>query len=208
MEKQISLARIVGNLMGDGCVTKRYFRYSNKDIVLLDNFKINLLNLFPNIHFIEGRVNSGTPFVQVQNKKLINFLFKLCGSFKSENLRFPNFLRTNEMKREFLKAIFDDEGCVALRIFKKTGEFSRNLDIGSKSKEFLEDIKGILEEDFKIKSNKMYPCKRNLNGKEFITWRLSITGKENFVSFRDKICFTSPTKIKKLEEMINSYIQK
>jgi len=206
-EKSKILAKIIGHLMGDGCVTKRYLRYNNKDKFLLNNFKNHFLSLYPKTHFIKGKVNSGTSFVQVQNKKLIEFLFGLCGDFRSELLRFPEFIKTKKMKKEFISAVYDDEGCVGLRIFKKTGEIKRNLDIGSKSKEFLGDIKIVLMEDFNVKSNKIYFCKRNLNGKEFITWRLSITGKENFVLFRENINFTCPNKIKKLDNMIDSYIR-
>ncbi len=208
MGKEISLARIIGHLMGDGNVSKRYLRYNNKNIFLLENFKEHFLNLYPLTHFIEGRVNSGTSFVQVQNKQIIHFFFDLCGDFKSGNLRFPKFLKRLELKREFISAIFDDEGCVGLRIFRKTNEIKRNLEIASKSKEFLEDIKKVLESDFKIKCNKLIYFKRNLGEKEFVTWKLSITGKENFIKFRENINFSSPNKIEKLDQMIGSYIRK
>lgn len=208
MRKEISLARITGHLMGDGNVSRRYLRYNNKNVFLLENFKKHFLNLYPLSHFIEGKVNSGTSFVQVQNKQIINFFFDLCGDFRSGNLRFPKFLKHPELKREFISAIFDDEGCVALRVFRKTNEIKRNLEIASKSKEFLEEIKEVLERDFRIKCNKIICFKRNLDNKEFLTWKLSITGKENFVRFRENINFDSPDKIKKLDNMIDSYIRK
>jgi len=44
--------------------------------------------------------------------------------------------------------------------------------------------------------------------KEFVTWKLSITGKENFIKFEDKINFSSPNKKERLNIMINSYIRK
>lgn len=206
--KSISLVKVIGHLMGDGYVSKRYLRYNNKNLFLLDNFKKHMSNVFGDIHFIEGKVNSGTKFVQVQNKKIIPYLFTLCTEFKSEFLRFPSFIHSNENKAMFISAIFDDEGCVGLRIFRKTNEIKRNLEIASKSKKFLEDIKIILEKDFDIKTNKLISFKRNLNGKEFITWKLSITGKENFIKFKEKIGFTHPEKKNKLEKMISSYIIK
>ena len=208
MNNKISLARIVGHLMADGYVSKRYLRYNNKNQSLIDNFKLHFLICFPNIHFIYGKTNSGTSFVQVQNKNIINFLFNLCKDFRSTNLVFPDFVNTIEMKKEFIGAIFDDEGCVALRIYKKTKEIKRNLDMASKSKKFLEDIKNILENDFNIKCNNIIEFKRKLNNKEFTTHKLSITGKENFIRFREAINFVHPDKIKKLDLMINSYIRK
>ena len=117
------------------------------------------------MHFIFGRVNSGTCFVQVQNKAIINFLFKLCKDFKSENLQIPIFIKNIKLKKEFIQAIFDDEGCVGLRVFKKTGEIKRNLEIASKSKKFLEEIKLILEKDFDIKCNRIISFKKNISHK-------------------------------------------
>lgn len=208
MNSRISLARVVAHLMGDGYVTKRYLRYNNKNKVLLKNFKKHMVNSFGILHFIEGKTNSGTFFVQIQNKKIIIFLFSLCKDFRSGNLRFPNFIKTQNMKKEFISAIFDDEGCVGLRTFKKTNEIKRNLEIASKSKKFMIEIKEILEMDFGIKCNKIISFRRKLKGREFITWKLSITGKDNFIKFRDNINFTHPDKVKKLISMINSYKNK
>jgi len=208
MNKVVSLARIVGNLMGDGNVSKRYLRYNNKNTFLLDNFKKHFLFLYPETHFIYGKVNSGTSFVQVQNKKIIEFLLNLCGDFRSQNLKFPNFLTSKEMKVEFIRAIFDDEGCVALRTFQKTNEIKRNLEIASKSKSFLIEIKEILESDFKIKCNQIISFNRILDKKEFVTYKLSITGRENFIKFKDNINFCHPDKKNKLNLMISSYIRK
>jgi hypothetical protein len=200
------LARIVSHLMGDGCVTRRYLRYNNKNVALINNFKRCFLMLFPQAHFIEGKVNSGTSFVQVQNKEIISYLFTICPDFRSDFLKFPQFFDSYETKREFISAIFDDEGCVGLRVFKKTGEIKRNLEMASKSQGFVKDIKDILEKDFMINCNKLISFKRKVNGKEFVTWKLSITGKENFIAFRNKINFFHPIKRKKLDLMIDSYL--
>ena len=208
MDKEQSFARVVAHLMGDGCVTNRYLRYNNKSKFLLENFKEYFRDVFPEAYFIEGKVNSGTAFVQVQNKKIIWYLKDICKNFKSEFLEVPNFLTSLESKKVFISAIFDDEGCVGLRIFRKTNEIKRNLEIASKSRKFLEGIKDILENEFNIKCNRIISFQRNLKGKIFITWKLSITGKENFVRFRDKIGFTHPRKKNKLDLMISSYIRK
>jgi len=207
-EKMKVLSKIIAHVMGDGCLTSRYLRYNNKDEFLLNDFKDDFKKLFGEVHFIKGKVNSGTSFIQIQNKEIINFLFSLIKDFRSSTLKFPIFLNSNELKKEFLSAIFDDGGCVGLRIFKKTGEIKKNLEIASKSYEFMVDIKNILENDFNIKCNKIIFFKRNFDEKEFITWKLSITSKENFVNFRNKINFNSTIKKEKLDLMINSYIKK
>jgi len=208
-EKMKVLTRVIAHLMGDGCVSKKYFAYYNKDDFLLENYKKDLINLFGNLHIITGEVNSGTKLIQNQDKEILNFLKSLVGDFRSFALRFPVFLKDICLKKEFLSVIYDDEGTVALRIFKKTNEIKRNLTIASKSKKFMEDIKKILEKDFKIKCNKIgFSIRKFPNNKEFVTWNLSITGKENFLKFRDKINFNGPIKRKKLDLMINTYIRK
>ncbi len=59
-----------------------------------------------------------------------------------------------------------------------------------------------------INCNELISFKRRVNDKEFITWKLSITGKENFKRFKDKINFIHPVKREKLGLMINSYKNK
>jgi len=207
-EKMKVLARVLAHLMGDGCVGERYFAYYNKEDFLLDNYQKDILELFGDIHIITGKMNSGVKLIQNQDKEILNFLKSLVNDFRSFSLKFPSFLDLMDYKKEFLKAIYDDEGTAGFRIFRKTNEFKRNLTIASKSRKFMEDIKRILEEDFDVKCNRIGSFRKNLNGKEFITWQLSITGKENFIKFRDKINFSLPRKKEKLDLMINSYIRK
>ena len=122
------------------------------------------------------------------------------------SIKFSNIYNI-ELKSEFLNVLYDDEGCVALRTFKKTNEIKRNLTLSSNSLRLMEDIKNILEEDFNIKSNKLYKYIKTKDNKIFTNYVLSITGKYNFEEFRDKIGFYHPTKVDKLNLMIDSYIR-
>jgi hypothetical protein len=207
-EKLKVLARVVSHLMGDGCVSKRYFAYYNKNQVLLENFKRDVKKIFGEIHFITGKVNSGTSFYMIQNKEALSFLKSLIEDYRSFSLHIPEFIKTKELKKEFLKAIFDDEGCVALRVFAKTGEIKRNITLCAKSEFFLSQIKDILERDFMIKCNKLTKYIKKVNNKEFLYWVLSITGKDNFVKFKENINFYHPDKKNKLDLMISSYVRK
>lgn len=202
------LARVVSHLMGDGCVSKRYFAYYNKNQVLLENFKMDVKELFGEVHFIRGKVNSGTSFYMIQNKESLNFLKSLIDDYRSFSLHLPEFIKTKELKKEFLKAIFDDEGCVALRVFAKTGEIKRNITLCAKSEFFLSQIKDILEKDFIIECNRLTKYIKKVNNKEFSYWVLSITGRDNFVKFKENINFYHPDKNSKLDSMISSYIRK
>lgn len=207
-EKSKVLARVVSHLMGDGCVTNKYFAYYNKNLILLSNFQEDINTLFKNIHLIKGKVNSGTSFIMIQNKEVNNFLKSLLRDYRSHSLQMPNFVNKIELQIEFLKALYDDEGCVALRTFKKTNEIKRNLTLSSNSLILLQEIKRILENNFNINSNKILKYTKTRGSHQYINYVLSITGKENFINFRDKINFNHPNKKRKLDLMINSYIKK
>ncbi|MBU3913375.1 MAG: hypothetical protein KKE50_04760 [Nanoarchaeota archaeon] len=207
-EKLKILVRIIAHLMGDGCVSKKYFAYFNKNETLLNNFKKDITDAFGNLHFITGKVQSGTSLIQIKHKETWCFLTSLVKDYRSFSLRFPGFINTKELQKNFLSALFDDEGCVALRTFKKTGEIKRNITFTSKSKLFAEEIKHVLETSFDIQSNKINEYTKIWGDKRFVIYTLSITGKENFVKFRDEINFSHPLKKEKLDAMINSYIRK
>ena len=113
-----------------------------------------------------------------------------------------------DLKIEFFRAFYDDEGCVALRTFKKTNEIKRNLTLSSNSLRLVEEMKEVLQKEFDIKSNKISKYVKKVGDKEYVNYVLSITGKENFIKFRREICFTHPDKIRKLDLLIDSYIRK
>jgi len=203
-----STIRVVSHLMGDGHVNSRYLRYNNKNDFLREQFIKDFVNSFGVVHFIKGVVNSGIPFVQVQNKKIINQLFKLSKSYLSGDIEFPNFLKTKNQKILFVKSLFDDEGTVGFRVFNKTGEIKRDLHLALKSRKMIRQLKYFLDNSLYIKTNKIVKDKRIRNGKIYITWVLYITGKENLQRFKEIIGFHHPDKIEKLEGMLNSYIRK
>jgi len=100
------LARIIAHLMGDGNVSLRYLRYNNTNIFLLNQFKQDMGLIFGKIHFIEGKANSGTSFVQVQNKQLILFIKSLVKDFKSYYLlNNANILKSFRAKFSFAQFI-------------------------------------------------------------------------------------------------------
>ncbi len=144
----------------------------------------------------------------VCNKALLNFLKSLINDYRSFSLYIPKFIESKELQREFLRAFYDDEGCVALRVFRKTNEIKRNLTLSSNSLTLIKEIKEILIKKFHIKSNKVSKYVKKRDSGNFINYVLSITGKENFVKYRKEIGFTHPGKIERLNKMISSYIRK
>ncbi|MDO8459520.1 MAG: LAGLIDADG family homing endonuclease [Nanoarchaeota archaeon] len=206
-EKTKALVRVVAHLMGDGCVTNKYFSYYNKNDTLLNGFEKDLIFLFGNIHLIKGKVNSGTRFIMVQNKPIHTFLKSLLADYRSFALYMPKFIDRRELYVEFLRTIYDDEGCAALRLYKKTNEIKRSITLSSNSKRLLEEIKVILENEFAIKSNKLGRYDRRRESKVYTNYVLTITAKSNIEKFRDTIGFSHPAKVEKLDRMIKSYIR-
>ena len=207
MKMNETLARIVGHLMGDGCVTSRYIRYANKEQALLQQFERDIRRIDRNIHIIKGKVNSGTPFIQIQKKELLQRLQSLGeGKYKSERIEIPSLIRKNlKAKVNFIRALFDDEGSVSLRIHKKTGETKRDIHIALKSKKMIFQLKEVLEKEFGIKCNKIGKDERKRKNKKYVTWVLRITGYENIKKFKEKIGFTHPQKNKILKNLLLSY---
>ena len=203
------LSRVVTHLMGDGCVTNRYFAYCNQDKTLLNNFERDVKILFGEIHITRAKTNSNTYILMIQNKSILSFLRSLLEDYRSSYLELPFFIKENkDIQKEFLKEFFDDEGCVAFRVFRKTGELKRNLTLSSNSIKLLNEIKRILYIHFGIESNKILKYVKTNREKIYTNYILSITGKENFIKFMEKIAFSTVAKNSKLKIMINSYIRK
>jgi len=206
-EKFKGLIRIIAHLMGDGCVSKKYFAYYNKNDTLLENFEKDVQFVFGDIHFIKGTMKHGVSYVMVQNKPIFDFLKSIVEDYRSFTLKVPEFVNTKELQKEFLSALYDDEGSAPLRIFKETNEIKRNVSLSSNSLIMIEQIKNILLKTFGINPNKISKNTRLRNSKIFTNYVLNITGKENLEKFREQIGFKHPEKSAKLNLMLNSYIR-
>jgi hypothetical protein len=199
-----NMVRCIAHLSGDGNVYHRYLRYNNTSTTLLNLFEKDIIKEFGNIPITKGTGNSGTSFIQVNRKLVIEKFLTFLPSYKSGDIYVPDEIKNGnkENKIEYLKALYDDEGSVALRIAKKTNEWKRNITLSSNSLRILLEIKEILQNDFQIKSNKIYRNKPN--SKTDISYVLSISGLKNITNFID-IGFNHKKKQLLLELMIESY---
>ena len=201
----IEMARIIAKICGDGNLSKRYIRYNNTCQDLLDEFCDDVKKEFGAVHLIFGKGNSGTSFVQIQDKRCLNLLRHTLKSYKSKDIKIPKLIlnASTNIKKEFIRAFFDDEGCANLRINQKTKEWKRNVEISSKAFIFLKSIKHILENEFGIKTNRIIKFSKKDPLK--FCYKLSITGKDNIEKFKKDIGFKHPKKQKILELMISSW---
>lgn len=198
-----NLSRSLAKICGDGYLCQKYMRYNNTSPKLLNEFKRDMLIEFGNIHFIKGIVNSGTHFVQIQNKEIINKFLSYLKDFRSNKIKIPSeILNSNlKIKLQFVRVFYDDEGCAALRLYKNT-EWKRNVTVTSNSKLILKQISQILN-SLKIKTNRI--VLNNRKRADDTAYALSITGKDNFLKFQKHIGFIHPRKSKMLEFIIKSY---
>jgi intein/homing endonuclease len=199
-----NLARSLAKICGDGCMNEKYIRYNNTSQVLLDEFEEDIKKEFGDVHFTHGKVNSGTSFVQLHDKKIISVFFSHLPSFKSSDIFIPDSVKRSPLNVQiaFIRTFYDDEGCSAFRFNKSTQEWKRNLTLTSNSLRILCEIQQILS-SLGITSNKMRRNNRQSNYD--ITFSLGITGKVNFLVFREKIGFKHPKKALLLDLIIDSY---
>ena len=198
----VEMARCIAKISGDGCLYYRYIRYNNTCKELREEFVADVKKEFNHTKFTYGVSNSGTSFVQIHGKALIGKFLEFLPSYKSADIYVPAqlFAASIEAKSAYLRAIFDDEGSVGIRIFAKTGEWKRNIKIDSKSYALLEGIKALLLE-FGISSNNIRRCDK----KDKYWYYLGVSRRENFEQFSKFIGFTHPLKQKKLLFLLRTY---
>ncbi len=198
-------ARCLAKLMGDGNVGDKYVRYNNTCDTLIDEFKTDITLLFGKVRFSEGIGNSGTKYVVVSRKYIVEIFKKYHPDYKSENIFVPVCIFDGKkgIKKAFLRSFYDDEGCVGLRVYEKTKEWKRNISLASNSFQMLYDVKKLLLEFFSIGSNRI--IENHKGSKKDNSYLLSITGKENIKRFEKEIGFNHPAKKEKIRLMIQSY---
>lgn len=162
----LAKARIIAHLIGDGCIYKcnhdYNIKYEVKDLESLDSFESDMLEVY-GLKLTKGFKKSGftdnlIPFLRLRSKLAYLDLLRYA-TYNSKDWKINDELiyASKDIKRQFLKAIFDDEGSV-IKTHKKAAIrlYSINLD-------GLKQIQKILSE-FNIESKIQpgYGLKRNV----------------------------------------------
>ena len=114
-------ARIIAHLIGDGAVYRSNHdynvKYEVKDLESLNSFEKDMISIY-GLKLTKGFKNSGItgkpiPFVRLRSKLVYDDLLKYS-TYHSKDWKINNIIlnSSRKIKREFLKAFFDDEGSV------------------------------------------------------------------------------------------------
>ena len=195
-----NLARICGHLIGDGRITsfgiyKYRVYYANKSKLLVEQFKIDILETFGEVKFDEY-LDRRYYVIQIKLPKIIGILLTEFLGLQSKGLKhIPKNIKnvSNELKKEFLEALFDDEGSVHIK--------GRKISFGMTVKNILTDVKLMLK-DFGIDTSIINEKRRFGNRRPF--YHITITGWWNFERFQKFVGFYHPLKYDRLNILISS----
>lgn len=191
-------ARLIAHLIGDGCVykcrTDYNIKYEVKDIDLLNQFEDDLFYVYglkPTLGFNpSGKTGNLIPYVRLRSKRAFEDLKTYC-EFDSSNWSVPTQFSCadKDIKIEFLRALFDDEGSV---IPQHNNAIVRLYSINLTG---LLQVKAMIEElDIPLKIVPGFGDKRNV---------YAITIKD-IKLFYDKLGFHSIRKQARLEQYIKN----
>jgi intein-encoded DNA endonuclease-like protein len=114
-------ARIIAHLIGDGALYKTnhdyVLKYEVSDKELLERFEMDIIEVYglkPNWEInLSGKTGRPIQFVRLRSKLAFEDLVKYA-SYTSKDWHIKKYILNAKktVKREFLKALFDDEGSV------------------------------------------------------------------------------------------------
>lgn len=194
-----TLAKILANFAGDGCITPAKVSYINKEMVLINSFIDSIKKVFcgVNIHF-QTRVFKEPTWRENYSINLSMIcgyvLNAIYGNFYGDKVRVPKKVKegNKEIKSAYLRAIYEDEGGISFH--------AQQISLTSTSKFLVKDTKEMLE-DFNIKTTIFnYQPKKQNNKRIYI---LSISDMMSIFKFAVYIGFNKKYyKTKKLKELI------
>lgn len=141
-----------------------------------------------------------------ENKKLYTIvLYSLRAARFLVDFNIYNLINfDNKIKANFLRGLFDSEGCVSASNLETPRKATRFISFHNSDKKLTFLVKTLLESlGIRVQNvDKIIGSGFNKHG---IYFRLRIGGKNNLKMFKNKIGFSIGRKNKKLEELLNSY---
>lgn len=164
---------LLAHLIFDGEILKKRCVYNNRSQNLLDRFSKLMLLFYDYPPRIHQNKKTGVTRLQYSNVALAQHLFNKASDLNSEIRELPK-----SCQKEFLRAFFDDEGCMDYRVKSK----KRRVRGYQKNQKVLAIVQ-ILLKGFGIESS--------LQGKNEVV----ISGKENLIKFQKEINFSDGVRI-------------
>lgn len=199
------IGKTAGHIIGDGGIYNlrgTYIaHYSNKSNFLINVFRKDVIDVFgyTDIYtFYDKRKNA----YRITLPSIVGLILSLfLKKQNNESKHIPKIILNadKKIKSAFLKALYDDEGCVNLG---KPNGGGRSIELSQKNKKVIDETKKILREFF-ITPGKTSKKIDNKTGNT--SYRFAITGKHDFERFAKEISFDNPEKREKIKSMLKSF---
>jgi intein/homing endonuclease len=205
------LAALVAHALGDGSIGKKHFQveYKNKNLECIQEVLEAVKSVFDiQVSVAEDKRNIYLVMLPSTIGHILCIAGAIPGNKTKKDFDVPNWIKNGsfEIKRSFLRALFNDEGSVYI------GSKSSNIKIfmGKEASKkdslvkFFESVKQMLM-DFGIKSKRIRISREyQVGNQKKVIVGFWITGKRNLRAFAGRIGLC-PVKQKKLELAIDSY---
>jgi intein/homing endonuclease len=194
------LSRIAGHLVGDGGIGAEKGNYpvyyTNRCDALVNQFKEDVLSVFGNVDVYDYHYHNKNEGIRmVRFPSIVGvILMSLFGPMVNELKHVPELVLDGDRtsKRLFLRALYDDEGCVS----------SSRIRIGVSNEEIIRIVRKMIQE-ISIRPGRVIRKKATKKWK--VSYEFGIFGKNDLILFSKEIGFDHPEKIKKLRYLIRSY---
>jgi len=190
------LARIAGHVAGDGGIELSGYAvyYTNQNKLLIEQFKKDIMNIFGDVGVYEYYKDSDN-ITMVRFSGIVGLiLMKFFGPMVGKLKHVPEVVSNadKESKRMFLRAIYDDEGCIS--------ESSNRIAFGVSNKQMIESVHEMLKE-FRLTPGVI--TQKEATDRWEASYQFGITGKD-MLTFSKTINFSHNEKKDKLEKYLQN----
>lgn len=152
------IANIVGHIQGDGSISFRcpskksnrlypWIRFNNSNLKLVKHVAQEIRMLFPNVRISirERKTNKGNYVLDVTQSEVVNYFIK----YGADIHKVPDWVLkgTITIKTSYLRALFDDDGCVYIgkTVSRGYSSLTKTIIIGISNEVFAKGIFSLLK---------------------------------------------------------------